>query len=199
MLAGEVRGLGSRCSPPTRRATPNTWRRCAATQERQLLELSLEVRQNQWRDADWQVQALHKTKEGAQARLRYYQNLITDGLNAEELGYETLTGVSMASEPPGNMSEAFAAEHRRRPGLLARGRRPDGQPAVVQPAAGRHQAGGRIRHRRPDHECARRHRQHRRGLSLTQAGWERREAEWRQQVEVIVDRNRADRTADPGR
>lgn len=46
-----------------------------AEHERQPFDLTLAVRQDQWREADWQVQALAKTKESAQANLRYFSNL----------------------------------------------------------------------------------------------------------------------------
>ena len=49
-----------------------------------------------------------KSKEGAQTRLRYYNTRILNGLNAGELGYEALVGVSMASRVGGNVSEAIA-------------------------------------------------------------------------------------------
>ena len=52
-----------RCCPPTRRATPSTWPRIRAEQEREMQALGIAIRQDQWRDADWQVQALQQTKD----------------------------------------------------------------------------------------------------------------------------------------
>lgn len=59
-----------------------------ATYEQQLNQLTLQVRQLQYRDADWQVQALEKTRASAKERLRYQKNLLDTGLNAGEIGYE---------------------------------------------------------------------------------------------------------------
>ena len=39
-----------------------------ARHERQLLNLTEEIRRMEFREADWQVQALRKTKQAAQAR-----------------------------------------------------------------------------------------------------------------------------------
>jgi len=54
--------------------------RFGAGHEKDLLELSLSVRQDQWRDADWQVQALQQTKEVNQTNLLYYTNLYQNDL-----------------------------------------------------------------------------------------------------------------------
>ncbi|WP_431970063.1 neuraminidase-like domain-containing protein [Nocardia sp. bgisy134] len=107
-LAGEVRALGAQLLSAYEKGDAEYLAALRSAQERQLLELSVQQRQNQWRDADWQVQALGKTKEGAQARLRYHQNLIANGLNAGEIGYESLTGVSLGSRIAGNVLEAIA-------------------------------------------------------------------------------------------
>ncbi|MFD0360697.1 neuraminidase-like domain-containing protein [Nocardia sp. GCM10030253] len=107
-LAGDVRSLGAQLLAAYEKGDAEYLAALHSTQDHQLLELTVEQRRHQWRDADWQVQALGKTKEGAQARLRYYQNLIANGLNAGEIGYESLTGVSVGSRVAGNVVEAIA-------------------------------------------------------------------------------------------
>ena len=51
----------------------------------------------EFREADWQVQALQKSKLSAQAKRQYYADLIANGLIPEEQGYENLSGVSMST------------------------------------------------------------------------------------------------------
>jgi hypothetical protein len=185
MLAGEVRALGSSLLAAYEKGDAEYLAALRTTQECQLLELSLDVKLNQLRDADWQVQALNKTKEGAQARLRYYQNLITDGPTAEELGYETLTGVSTGFRTAGNLSETSAVSSAATPDFWLGEAGLMGSPLwfyqlpVGTKAAGGFASGARFLNVLADIASSGA------GLSLTLAGWERREAEWRQQVEVI--------------
>ena len=47
-----------------------------AGHELELLTLGLAAKKDQWRDADWQVEALQKTKAVSQANLTYYNQLI---------------------------------------------------------------------------------------------------------------------------
>jgi hypothetical protein len=74
--------------------------------ERQLLNLALEVRQNQWREADWQVQALHKTKEIVVENLKYitllnFSHPIVDGLNWREDAYRNEMLASLVAHAAG--------------------------------------------------------------------------------------------------
>ena len=139
-----------------------------ATQERQLLHLGLEIRRNGWRDADWQVQALHKTKENAQTRLRYFQNLIANGLIAGEVSYEVLTGVSsMASRLGGNVTEvAIGRGNRHNTRFLVRHRRHCRDPARVPADSRWQQARRELCDRGADHERAGRCRHQRCGTCV---------------------------------
>ena len=60
-----------------------------ATQEHQLQELTLQIRKDQWRDADWQVQALQQARLSAQNQLAYYTMLVQSFRNGNEILYET--------------------------------------------------------------------------------------------------------------
>ena len=62
-----------------------------AAHERQLLNLTEEIRRMEFREADWQVQALQKTKQAAQARRQYHADLIANGLISKEQAYQNLT------------------------------------------------------------------------------------------------------------
>jgi hypothetical protein len=184
-LAGEVRGLGAELLAAYEKGDAEALAALRATHERQLLRLALEVRQSQWRDADWQVQALRKTKEGAQARKRYYEGLIRDGLNAGETGYEAATGVSMASRTAGNISEAVAQGMALTPDFWFGIAGIMGTPLEFQqlPVGNKLGAGfataARILNALAEIASSAG------SLSLTQGGWDRREDEWRFQVEVI--------------
>jgi hypothetical protein len=184
-LAGDVRSLGAELLSAYEKGDAEYLAALRSAQERQLLELALEIRQNQWRDADWQVQALKKTKEGAQARLRYYKTLIQNGLNAGELGYEALIGVSIASRAAGDISEAIAQGMGMVPdfwfgvaGIMGTPLEFQQMPLGNKLAAGFATA-ARIMNSLGEiaNSSA--------SLSLTEGGWDRREDEWRQQVDVI--------------
>ena len=90
-IAGDVRALGGALLAAYEKGDAEYLSTMRVMHERQLQNLALEVRQNQWREADWQVQALHKTKQVAQTRLQYYPNLIANGLISGEAAYEPLT------------------------------------------------------------------------------------------------------------
>ncbi len=79
-LSGEVRGLGAALLSASEKGDAEFLASLRVTQERQLLELAREVRQQQWREADWQVQALQKNKAIAQTNRRYYAQLLQNGL-----------------------------------------------------------------------------------------------------------------------
>ncbi|HEU5271722.1 MAG TPA: hypothetical protein VFU36_17485, partial [Jatrophihabitans sp.] len=185
-LAAEVRLLGSSLLSAYEKGDAEYLAAVRAAQERQLLELTIDVRENELRDADWQVQALYKSKENAQARLRYYQNLIADGLIAGEIGYESLTGVSMASRAAGNISEAIAQGIGISPDFWIGVAGIAGTPLQFnQLPLGSKLAGGfataaRILNALAEIATSGA------GLAATEANWDRREQEWRHQVDIIT-------------
>jgi hypothetical protein len=150
-----------------------------ATHERQLLNLALEIRRNQWREADWQLQALQKTKEITQTRHRYYTLLIQNGTNNREDEHRDLVIASTALRAAGNISEGIAQATSIVPDFFA------GFPCslVWTPGgtklSGAFSALARISNGLSEIAGATG------GLRLTEAGWERREEEWRHQVEVL--------------
>ena len=79
-----------------------------ARQERELAVLTRKVREDQWRDSDWQVQALEKSKQSQQASRRYYAQLIANGLIAHENAYVDMTNVSMDDRAAANITEGIA-------------------------------------------------------------------------------------------
>jgi hypothetical protein len=146
--------------------------------ERQLLNLALEVRQVQWREADWQVQALRKTKEIAQTNLQYYKNLIAVGLISGESQYEPLTISSTTTRAAGNVAVAIGQTLNLIPSPFV------GFPSnfvelpVGQKLSTIVSASGTIANTVADilNTIS--------SLGLTKDGWERREQEWKHQVDI---------------
>jgi hypothetical protein len=143
------------------------------------------TRQLQWREADWQVQALQKTKQGAFARLSYYQGLLRRGNNAGEVGYEALTGVSIASRVGANISEGIAQGIGLTPDFWLGVAGIAGSPLQFQqfPLGNKLAAGfstaARIMNGLAEIASTSG------GLSLTEGGWDRRTEEWQHQVQII--------------
>jgi Tc toxin complex TcA C-terminal TcB-binding domain len=185
-LAADARSLGAELLSAYEKGDAELLADLRATQERQLVDLSLVVRDSQLRDADWQVQALEKAKEGAQSRLRYYQNLIAAGLISGESGYQTLTTISTGSRTAGNVSEAIAQAVGVTPDFWSGVAGIAGTPlAFMQMPMGVKLASGfataaRILNALAEIASTEA------GRSLTEAGWDRREQDWRQQVDVIT-------------
>lgn len=184
-LAGEVRGLGGLLLAAYEKGDAEYLASLRAGHERQLLTLALEIRQNQWREADWQVQALKKTKEIAQTRLAYYVALIAKGLNAGEIGYEALMGVSIASRTAANVVEAVAQAMGVVPDIFSGIAGIGGTPLFyTQLPVGTKLAGvlataARILNGVAEISGTGA------SLSLTEGGWERRLEEWLHQVDVL--------------
>ncbi|MFD0822757.1 hypothetical protein ACFQ0D_31540, partial [Micromonospora zhanjiangensis] len=184
-LANELRGFGAALLSAFEKGDGELLAALRAGHERQLLDLGVRTRQLQWRDADWQVQALYKTKQGALARLGYYQDLLRRGHNAGETGYESLNGVATASKVGANVSEGIAQGIGMTPDFWLGVAGIAGTPLQFQqfPLGNKLAAGfstaARIMNGLADIANITG------GLSLTEGGWERREDEWRQQVQVI--------------
>jgi hypothetical protein len=179
-LAGEVRSLGQELLGAYEKGDAEYLASLRASHERQLVELAINVRQNQWREADWNVQAVQITKQISQTKLRYFQGLIDVGLIGGEIDYQSLTEASTASRAAGNVSEGIAQIMQLIPDIYV------GFPVsfthlpVGTKLAGVFSAIARIANTVADilNSTA--------GLRLTQAGWDRREADWRDQVDVLT-------------
>ena len=98
--------LAPNCLRRSKKEMPNSSRPCDARHERQLQNLTEEIRRMEFREADWQVQALQKSKQSAQAKRQYYADLIANGLIPKEQSYQNLMGVSMTTRAAGNIVEA---------------------------------------------------------------------------------------------
>ncbi|MGC0327213.1 hypothetical protein RKD23_000203 [Streptomyces sp. SAI-170] len=181
-LAAEVHGLGVALQSAFERGDAEFLAALRADQERQLHALSVQTRRLQWRDADWQVQALQKTKQIALTHRRYYADLVEAGLIQGENDYLSLTEQSVGSHGTAIPLEATGQALGFIPdiwlGVAGLGPLNANQLPLGTKLAGVFSAASRIA-----------------GIfgtiagitaseRLTEAGWDRRTAEWRHQVEI---------------
>jgi hypothetical protein len=178
-LANEVRSLGSELLSAFEKGDAEYLASLRAAQERQMAELGLVIRQNQWREADWQVQALNKTKEIALTRRRYYQNLLAVGLIPGETDYRSLEQASVASRTAGNVSESIAQLMNLIPDTYVGFPESFIELPIGTKLAFLFSTIARIANSVGDilNTTAQ--------IRLTEAGWDRRDAEWRHQVDVL--------------
>ncbi len=177
-LASQVKELGSALLAAFEKGDAEYLASLRQLHERQILDLTLEIRRNQWREADWQVQALKKTQEASQARRQYNALLIQSGLISGEVQHQALTDVTLSGQETGRTLEGIGTILGIIPDVnigtmsfttISIGSKLQGvfsgMSQIVNSQAGSAGTTGSLR--------------------LTQAGWDRREAEWRQQVQVL--------------
>jgi hypothetical protein len=179
-LASELRSLSALLLSAFEKGDAEGLAALRSTHETQLLTLSLEVRQSQWREADWQVQALQKAKQMAQTRLHYYRDLVANGLISGEMQYEPLTISASSVRTAGNVSVAIGQVMNLIPdpfvGFPVNG-------VTLPPGSklsGIFGAAGTIANTVAEILNAAA------ALGLTKSGWERREDEWQHQIDLIT-------------
>ena len=183
--AGEVRAFGAELLAAFEKGDAEFLAAMRAAHERQLLNLTEEIRRMEFREADWQVQALQKTKQAAQARRQYYADLIAYGLIPKEQAYQNRTGVSMTTRAAGNSVEAVGQAMNLIPdnttGVAGIASTPVSvfQMPIGTKLAHAFAAAARILYTVADITGTQA------SLSLTEGGWDRREADWIFQVTVL--------------
>jgi hypothetical protein len=176
-FAGEVRSLGTALLAAFEKGDAEYLAYVRAGHEKQIASLMLSVRKNQWRDADWQVRALQKTKEIAQTNRLYYATLVSNGLIAGEIDYQSLVGSAIGEINAATTMEAIGTVLGVIPDIFV-GTVDFTQLAVGTKLAQIFQGIARISMDVSQilNTTA--------GLRLTQAGWVRREDEWRHQIDI---------------
>ncbi len=149
-----------------------------ARHERELAVLGRQVREDQWRDADWQVQALEQTKAADQSDRTYYWNLIAAGLNSDENGYVSNTNAANAARTAANALELVAEVMDVVPDIWV-GTVEDVQLPVGTKMAGLFKTMARVSNTIADMANTTA------GLDLTEGGWVRRQQDWTQRVAVL--------------
>ncbi|MGF7237446.1 MAG: neuraminidase-like domain-containing protein, partial [Frankia sp.] len=147
-----------------------------AMHERELLHLALSVRKDQWREADWQVQALEVAKTSAQQQVVYYTGLLSPpplGLIAGETTYQSLTESALGTQIASQVLEIVGQAGALMPDVFADGI----ASGSTIPGVGRkftdifHTLATATGYLAQDLVTDA-------GLNLTEAGWERRRQEW---------------------
>lgn len=146
--------------------------------ENEINNLNLAVREDQWRDADWQIEALQKTKLVSQTNLLYYSNLLQAGLIPDEIQYQDLTEAAMVTRAAGNTIEAIGEVIKLVPDVFV-GQNNFVQLPIGTKLSGMFEAIARILNVVADIENTNA------SLDNTNAGWERRAAEWLHQTQVL--------------
>jgi hypothetical protein len=144
-----------------------------------MLALGIGIKQDQWRDADWQVQALQQTKDFNQTNLIYYTTLYQNGLINDEIQNLNLTTNAMLTRTGANMVSAIGEIFHILPdsnvGALS---------TFVTLPTGKKMAFmfdtiARIMQTVADIQSTSA------SLDLTQAGWDRRSVEWFHQMTTL--------------
>jgi hypothetical protein len=105
-IVGRVRELGAALLAAYEKGDAEALASIRAGQERDMLTLGISIRQDQWRDADWQVQALQQTKEVNQTNLLYYTTLHQNDLINNEIQNLNLANNSLQTRTGANISAA---------------------------------------------------------------------------------------------
>jgi hypothetical protein len=178
-LAGRVRELGGALLAAYEKGDAEYLASLRAGQERELLSLGLSIRQDQWRDADWQVQALQQTKDVSQTNLIYYTGLYQNGLLNDETQNISLATNAMQMRTSANITEAFGEAMKVIPDIFVGFCSSDTQVPVGTKLAGVFETIAKVMTTVADvqSETA--------AIDLTQAGWQRRSIEWFHQTLVL--------------
>lgn len=150
------------------------------------MDLQLAARQDQWRDADWQVEALQKTKAVSQANLAYYNTLIQNGLITGENVYQDLTIASTVLRAAGDVIEGVAGAVGAVPNMFTGAAGFGGSPLfyiqlpVGQPLSDIFSIAARIMNGLATIASSTA------GLELTEASWQRRSDEWTHQTQILT-------------
>ncbi len=184
-LTGDARALGGALLSAYEKGDGEYLSTMRTMHERQLLNLALEVRQYQWREADWQVQGLRKTKEIAQTRLRYYKELIAAGLIGKERAYQNEIMISLAAHAAGQISEAISQGMSSGPDMWLGTVGPFPTSLNQIPVGNKLGDGNFATAARISNSIATAS-STLASLHLTEAGWDRREQEWKHQVDVLT-------------
>jgi hypothetical protein len=178
-IAGQVRGLGAALLSAYEKCDAEYLTSIRAQQEREMLALGVSIRQDQWRDADWQVQALQQTKDVNQTNLLYYASLFQNGLLNNEIQNLTLTSNALQTRTGANVIEAAGEIMNVIPDMFVGAMSSGASPPIGTKLAHLFEAIGRIMQTIADIQSTTA------GMDMTQAGWQRRSDEWLHQMQVL--------------
>jgi Tc toxin complex TcA C-terminal TcB-binding domain len=165
--------------------------------ERELLTIGLNARKDQWRDADWQIEALQKTKAASQSNLVYTNGLINAGPEGkidDELQYENLTSSAISLRGTANITEGIGEAMRFIPDFVLGGAGFGGSPVAISWIPLGTKIGEALEAvARIMNNCAEIDSMNA-GYDLTEAQWQRRLNEWTHQTQTLaIDIQRIER------
>jgi hypothetical protein len=147
--------------------------------ERELLALGLSIRQDQWRDADWQVQALQQTKDVSQTNLIYYIGLYQNGLLNDEIQNISLATNALQMRTSANITEAFGEAMKVVPDIFVGFCCTDSQVPIGTKLAGVFETIAKVMMTVADVQAETA------AIDLTEAGWQRRSDDWFHQTQIL--------------
>ncbi len=178
-LANEVRTFGTALLGAFEKGDVEFLGYVRADHERRLTERALAIREDAWRAADWDVQALKKAKQHAQSQLQYYAGLLAAGLNNGEVDYRNLTQSALGALGAATVSETAATVAGPIPDLFIGTSILSWEPLGTK-LAGVFQGIAQVSITTAQILSTNA------SLQLTEAGWTRRAAEWLHQVDLFT-------------
>ena len=178
-LAGRVKEFGAALLAAYEKVDGEYLAAIRAQQDREMLALSIAMRQDQWRDADWQVQALQATKDVNQTNLLYTAGLYRTGLINDEIQNLALTVNAMQTRTSANMTEAIGEMMNIVPDFFVGAMSTFSQIPIGTKLAGLFQVIGKVMQTVADIQSTNA------GLDMTQASWSRRSDEWLHQMQTL--------------
>lgn len=183
-ITGMVTSLGSDLLSAYEKGDAEYLDNLRMTNERQLLDLGSEIKQRQWQDADWELQALQESMASALTTSRYYQNLISVGLISDENNYVSSTNSGLTFEQGAAEADAVGQMMNVIPdifwGWAGLGPYDANQIPVGTKLGDLFAAAARVLSYLGELSSTEA------GLSLTNAEWVRRAAEWQNELNVIT-------------
>jgi hypothetical protein len=178
-LAGRVRELGAALLAAYEKGDAEYLASIRAEQEREMLALGVTIRQDQWRDADWQVQALQQTKDVNQTNLLYYANLYQVGPINNEIQNLSLTTNALQTRTGANETEVIGELMNIIPDFFVGALSTFSQVPIGSKLAGLFQTIAKVMLTIADIQSTTA------GIDMTSAGWQRRSDEWFHQMQTL--------------
>jgi len=175
-IAGRVRELGSALLSAYEKGDAEYLASIHAEQDREMLALGLTIRQDQWRDADWQVQALQQTKDLNQANLLYYANLSQAGLINNEIQNLNLATNAIQTRTNTIAIEVIGEIMNIIPDVFVGAMSSFAQFPIGTKLSGLFETIARVMQTNAEIQSSTA------AIDMTQAGWDRRAAEWFHQM-----------------
>jgi hypothetical protein len=178
-IAGRVGELGAALLSAYEKVDAEYLAAIHAQQDREMLALGISIREDQWRDADWQVQALQQTKDVNQTNLLYTAGLYRSGLINDEIQNLNLTVNAMQTRTSANTIEAIGEAMNIVPDFFVGAMSTFSQIPIGTKLAGLFQVIGKVMQTNADIQATNA------GLDATNANWLRRSAEWLHQMQTL--------------